>query len=402
MRINFDRARVFWYVWSRKISQLPKVFKENTPQIFSDEIFRPAQGDTYAIIVKYVKFGLSTDFLALLDSLAAASVNAIVVCNGKPTPQMRAQIAARAHRILVRPNIGRDFGAYRAATLHILAGGLKPSRVIYLNDSVYFLAGPALDHLTRQLASPTYDVVGALENHAFSHHLGSYALSLSGAAFADRKIVRFWRRYRPYDLRLHAINKGEMRLSSTLKRCGYRFDTVYGAEKLADRLTAMSLAQIVNHMRYLPRDFQLKNLSSTLHSVALLDSMFSEEPGMQVYGAPKPHAQTYVPLPRLRLDQDDQTEAALVKATLIDTIMHVVSNSSQIHFGFGLFHKLLGCPIVKKDLLQRDVFTEHQMISILDDVPEEERATILRELINRGRPTHPTKKTYFLMRYGLI
>lgn len=396
MKIKLDRPRLAWYVATKKLSQLPKILKERTPRIHSDEVCRPAEGDVFAIVVKYVKFGLSDDFLALLDSLAAASVNAIVVCNGEPDAQMKALLAAKAHRIIVRRNIGRDFGAYRAATLHLKAQGFNPSRVIYLNDSVYFLAGPALDDFTRRLAASRYDVVGALENHAHSHHLGSYALSLSGQAFADPKVLRFWQRYRPYDLRPYVIKKGELRLSNTLRRCGYRFDTLYGAEKLADRLAAMSVAEIVDHMRYLPRHFQVTGMVPALGSVAALASLFTdgEDDGGSDTRTP--------PAPRLPLGADARPEAALVKATLIDAIMRAVTTHSQIHEGFGLFHRLLDCPLVKKDLLQRDIFTEHQMVAILDGLPKDERATVLRELINRGRPTFVRGKARFLMDHGLI
>ncbi|MFG1357676.1 hypothetical protein [Xanthobacter pseudotagetidis] len=92
----------------------------------------------------------------------------------------------------------------------------------------------------------------------------------------------------------------------------------------------------------------------------------------------------------------------MVKATLIDAIMRAVSTHSQIHEGFGLLHRLFDCPLVKKDLLQRDIFTEHQMVAILAGLPKEERATVLRELINRGRPTHLRGKARFLMDHGLI
>lgn len=396
MKIKLDRPRLAWYVATKKLSQLPKIIKERTPQIISDEICRPAQGDVFAIVVKYVKFGLSADFLALLDSLSAASVNTIVVCNGAPDAQMKALLAAKVHRIIVRRNIGRDFGAYRAATLHLAAQGFKPSRVIYLNDSVYYLAGPALDDFTRKLAASPYDVVGALENHAHSHHLGSYALSLSGAAFADPKILRFWQRYRPYDLRPYVIKKGELRLSNTLRRCGYRFDTVYGAEKLADRLAAMSLAEIVDHMRYLPRHFQITGMVPALGSAASLASLFTDGDDDGGSNTRTP------PAPRLPLGADARPEAALVKATLIDAIMRAVTTHSQIHEGFGLFHRLLDCPLVKKDLLQRDIFTEHQMVAILDRMPKDESATVLRELINRGRPTYVRGKARFMMDHGLI
>ncbi|WP_216076067.1 rhamnan synthesis F family protein, partial [Acinetobacter baumannii] len=78
------------------------------------------------IVVKYSKFNLGNDFLDLLTTLRNSGVNAIVVCNGRMSDASHALLAQYAHRILVRDNIGRDMGAYRAATLYLHDLGLRP------------------------------------------------------------------------------------------------------------------------------------------------------------------------------------------------------------------------------------------------------------------------------------
>lgn len=400
MRIRLDRPHYLWYVTKKKITQLPGVLSERTPQFTRDETCRPAVGTAFAIVVKYVKFGLSEDFLALLDCLAAESVNAIVVCNGEPSDAMLAVLRARAHRILVRRNIGRDIGAYRAATLHLNRQGLDASRVLYLNDSVIYIPGPDLARFVRALSHTTYDVVGGAENHEFEHHLGSYAFSISGRVFRDQKLLAFWRAYKPYDLRPHAIRKGELKLTTLYKRQGYRLDVIYGADELWERLHALSFGELIDHLRYMSNSFQASSLSNTLHSVASLAAMFTppttEARALRPLG-PQPPA-----IPRRLLSGTDSApEDPLLKAALIDQMMRAVTQSSQIHHGFGLMHKLLGCPIVKKDLLQRNVFVEQQIMDILDDLPSEQRAAILRELLNRGRPTYLSKYDRFLERNGL-
>jgi hypothetical protein len=77
-----------------------------------------------------------------------------------------------------------------------------------------------------------------------------------------------------------------------------------------------------------------------------------------------------------------------------------IAGRSQIHAGFGLYHVLMGSPMVKKDLVQRQVYLEQDCSLILDDVPEATRAAIMRTLINRGRPVHWRGLKLFRLHYG--
>ncbi|WP_204273111.1 hypothetical protein, partial [Enterobacter hormaechei] len=52
----------------------------------------------------------------------------------------------------------------------------------------------------------------------------------------------------------------------------------------------------------------------------------------------------------------------LARHALIDSLMMEVTQGSQAHFGFGLYHRLLESPIIKKDLLARSIYLEHDCV----------------------------------------
>lgn len=378
----------------------------------SDETAAAPIGPVYAIVVKYSKFNLGEDFLDLLTSLRDSGVNAIVVCNGRMSDASHALLTQYAHRILVRDNVGRDMGAYRAATLYLHDQGLRPGRLLYFNDSVLYLKGKPLDGLVGRLSGSKYDVVGVFENHQHDHHVGSYVFSVSGNVFVDPQFQLFWRKYRPYDLRPHAIHRGEIALSRLLKRSGYGIDVVYSAERLADRLFAMTLVELTSLVRFMRPVYRMQPLKDlmarSLAARSLTGAIADREAKNAVVLPTTPTIGRYAAHHSSLRNATKATETAgevtetLARHALIDSLMMEVTQGSQIHFGFGLYHRLLDSPIIKKDLLARSIYLEHDCVMILDRLPEETRATIMREIVSRGRPLAVRGVRRFLLQYGLI
>ncbi|SEF33390.1 rhamnan synthesis F family protein [Variovorax sp. NFACC27] len=431
LRAMATRLAYHSYCTATKIRQWPLILRERRPAFLSDESQRPARGDVYAIVVKYAKFGLAPDFLDLLQSLEAGGVNAIVVCNGKLDAASHALLLRSAHRVLVRRNVGRDMGAYRAATLYLGEQGLEPGRMLYLNDSIFFLKSKELDDLVEALCQRRFDVTGAFENHEKSHHVGSYALAVSGKVFSDPDIQRFWQRYRPYDLRPHAILHGEVALSACLKQGGYSIDVIYGAEKLVHQLNALDLRGLIALTQVMRPAFRLQPLdglmAQSMAALRLVEPLSvssqarpaaaaaavepvapvltaSGTPTLASYRARRAQlAQQAPPPPPAPVDdQSFKVAEALARRALVDRIMMEVTQGSQIHLGFGLFRTLMRCPIVKKDLIARDIYFEHDCEMILQDVESEMRSMIVREMVNRGRPIFAQGRLRFLLDHGLV
>jgi len=457
LRLMSIRLAYVGYCTATKVRQWPSVALDSRPRFLSDETSRPAAGGLYAIVVKYARFGLTSDFMALLDALERAGVNAIVVCNGRLSPGEHDRLLERAHRVLVRRNVGRDMGAYRAASLHLHAQGLRPQRVLYFNDSIFYLKGERLDALVRDLCGGAFDVTGAFENHEKAHHLGSYALSVGGRVFGHRHVQQFWQRYRPYDLRPHAILHGEVGLSACLKRCGFTIDVVYGAEKLVRRLHALDLRTLMSMINVMRPAFRLQPLdhlvAQSMSALRLIEPLSVSEPVVAVRApavddaaaaAPDAAARpalepsaaptlgNYRAARKAQLAQQckaaDEARRAqslqaaqaaavtlvadnrltvemaesLARQALIDRLMLEVTQGSQVHLGFGLFRTLMDCPIVKRDLIARDIYLEHDCEMLMSDVDADTRAMVVRALINRGRPMFVQGRRRFLLDHGLV
>jgi len=354
-----NRIALTVYVWAVKLWEWPGLLADERPRFVVDEIIAPARSGNYAIVVKYARFGLDDGVAELVAALSRQGVNVILVCNGSPRPDDLDRLRAAAHRVLVRRNIGRDFGAYRAATLLLEREGLTPDRLLYFNDSVIYLDGPELDQLITALLVSPAGMLGAFENHETRHHLGSFTFCHSADVVADPAVRRFWRQYRAYSLRPHAILRGEIRLTTLVKSRGHQLDVVYSAQRLASALQQLPVTELAGLWRYLP------SRTRGSEPVAGADTLSRRD-------------------------------------SLIDQLMTSFMNSSQAHYGFGLFHRVLQAPIVKKDLLGRGVYLEHQCLRILDDLPPATSQAVVRLLANRGRPVQLRGLYRFRYRNGLI
>lgn len=418
MKLNFNSLKYSSYLLSKKIVQFPRVMRDRNPKFLLDQECCPADGNEFAIVVCYSRFGAAADLVDLLRALRRRRVNAIVVCNGFPKPDALDVLRSEAHRVLVRRNVGRDFGAYRAATLLLADEGLAASRMLYFNDSVIYIAGAELDDMVRRMVEHTYPVVGTFENHEFEHHIGSYVFSVSGEVFRDPKMLAFWRRYRPYDIRPHAIHEGEIAMSRQLKKRGYAMDAIYSVDRLGEQLHKLDAGQLLTLVKYMTpawrSAFLERTLKGSLGGGRQLGWAFVDERQLSREGGHIPGTSTQGPVPTLgsltsapgtpRGYHPTTVAAArreLLRWTLVEGMLAEVSAHSQAHVGFGLFHSLMGAPIVKKDLLQRGLWSENDCLLILDDVPPEARRHIMRQLINRGRPMHVSGFRRFLLRHGL-
>jgi Rhamnan synthesis protein F len=403
------------YIRSAKLVQMPHIFAQKKPTFLADEVIRQPNGDLYAVVVKYNKFGVTPDFLHLLNELRNHNINTIVICNGRMTQPEYDAIKSSAQRILVRQNIGRDFGAYRAATLLLNAEGLKPRRLLYFNDSVMYVPGDGLRDMIVSLVDSKYDVVGTNENHEFVHHVGSYAFSVSGGVFSDAAVQRFWSQYRPYDIRPHAIRKGEVALSECFARCGYSMDVLYSTDKLALKLDKMAMPDIVSSLRYLPHGaFRSYELQPLLAGAIYTGKMLSKRSkrhaapvNISTAGLTPTISQYSKAMQGLNQKPPADDRARLVgeqvrQEVLVNHMIGIIMNGSQVHYGFGLFHRIMGSPLIKRDLLLRGLLYEHDCARILDYMPEQQREPIMRELLNRGRSVNVGGLRGFKLRNGLL
>ncbi len=94
-----------------------------------------AQG---ALVLCWQPRGLAPSFLDMLDHLVTCGYAPFVVSNAPLSSADRQSLHPRIWRAVERPNFGYDFGGYRDGLFLLRRWGIRPDRLVILNDSIWF------------------------------------------------------------------------------------------------------------------------------------------------------------------------------------------------------------------------------------------------------------------------
>lgn len=270
LRELFINSSYFLYTFKSRCTNWFKVrvlHEHNKIEILGS----PYQGQTrIAIIALWARPAILYSVLRLIDFLIDEKVYVVCVINkSKMSEEWIAEINKRDASILLRPNVGRDFGAYRAGFRFVKEhiGLEKIKNLIFANDSVFFLDGSK--EALKNVIDSDKDVTSLYLNYQFHLHAQSFFVNYNSKVITSKIFVDFWKDYYPSQERVHAINQGEVKLSTLLQKKGYQFLGYYDARFLLETLSTHkpNLADLANiytlhndpqslrKKQYLPVDF---------------------------------------------------------------------------------------------------------------------------------------------------
>jgi hypothetical protein len=164
--------------------------------------------------------------LEMLRALREAGFRVTLVSNAERlAPASIAAAAPFVRELLLRPNIGYDFGAFRDA-LHHLHDLRHCEQLLLCNDSVYGPFAPLGPLLARAEPSEA-DVWGMTEGRNHGPHLQSYFLLLHRRAIAHPAFVAFWRDMPYLNDKFAVVEAGELRLSRAFAAAGLRLRALF-------------------------------------------------------------------------------------------------------------------------------------------------------------------------------
>lgn len=279
----------------------------------------------YCIFVYYETDGkVSRSVQNILETLQRQNINIILVTNANLSERQSTYLTAHTHTIVLRGNQGFDFGAYQDCINHLRDTAPNLSRLIILNDSVYYFS-KGIESFVQGLMGEE-DSIAAFENwdpiHAY--HLQSFALSVSGDVFRHPAFESFWKKYIPINNRLHAIERGEKKLSEACLKASSSTRVIYSTQ---DALTAAETA--VDDLK--PFEFYI---STPVDIRSEKSFIFSPE---SLSG---------------KVKSDNESLKSLKFFSNIDGIYR----GSPIHAGMMFFSWYTDCPTVKKDIIYREQF----------------------------------------------
>jgi lipopolysaccharide biosynthesis protein len=175
-----------------------------------------------AIFMHYDGGGHIADFVEVyLREIAEAGFTILFISNSpRLTEEAVARLKPLCGLIVLRENVGRDFGAYKEAIL-MLRNRAELDVLMIANDSVY---GPfhSLRELIDRVNFAEADVWSVTDNWERRYHLQSFFLLLNNRAVTSPAFNSFWHSVRNVQSKTFIVRQYEIGLTQALMRGGLR------------------------------------------------------------------------------------------------------------------------------------------------------------------------------------
>ena len=169
-------------------------------------------------------------------SLAQAGLSIVFVTNsGFLTPAAMAALQEVCAGVLVRANVGYDFGAWREGFEVLQLPRPNTEMVVMANDSVYGPICP-IDELLAKIDFKQADFWGCTESWQTRYHLQSYLIAFSPKVVASEAWRKFWTTVRPTWSKAWLVRLYEIGLTQTLLKAGFTCRAIWSYRSLTNDL----------------------------------------------------------------------------------------------------------------------------------------------------------------------
>lgn len=174
--------------------------------------------------------------LHYVRALAEAGLSVVFVTNSAGLrAEARDALRPLCAGVIVRRNIGYDFGAMRDGIEALRLPRPNTQSVLLVNDSLYgplCPLGPALERMDFAKA----DVWGATDSWQGSYHLQSYFVAVGRKVLESTVWRQFWSGVRPVRSKIWVVLRYELGLSRALVRGGFNVAALWRYQDLVDRV----------------------------------------------------------------------------------------------------------------------------------------------------------------------
>jgi len=173
--------------------------------------------DKVAIFAIYPGTTPLASVLRIVESLQREQylVLAVINKNLKANRFVRA-LQEKQCSILLRQNIGADFGAYQSGIRYLKKIGMydKINYLVLINDSIF--VSPTTQESISKISDSTSEFNSIYLHHQGISHAGSMLLKLDNHTLQSEKFNQFWAHYFPSSIKRRIILRGEHELSKAV------------------------------------------------------------------------------------------------------------------------------------------------------------------------------------------
>ena len=146
--------------------------------------------------------------------------------------------------IILRRNIGYDFGAWRDALDYLGLPRAGTEEIICANDSVFGPLAPLGDTL-RRLNYAKVDVWGLTETWQVRYHLQSFFLAFGPKAIRAPAFQTFWRSVRPVPMKQYIVREYEVGVTQAMLKGGLRCAALWEYEALIKLVNRAEVEKLI-------------------------------------------------------------------------------------------------------------------------------------------------------------
>lgn len=199
-------------------------------------------GPKVCVFVHWDRAGEVRDHvLHQVRSLAAVGLSVVFVSNsGRLRPAAMEALQVVCAGVIVRRNVGYDFGAWREGFERLGLPRANTAMVVMANDSVY---GP-IHPLHEMFASVDFgvaDVWGCTDTWQSRYHLQSYLMMFSPRVVGSEAWRSFWAGVRPTWSKHWLVRLYEIGLTQALLRAGFACRAIWSYQALVGQVDAALL-----------------------------------------------------------------------------------------------------------------------------------------------------------------
>jgi hypothetical protein len=190
-------------------------------------------GPQVALFVHYDKRGaVRPQVLHYLRELQKNGRDVVFITNsGRLAPDGEVALREICAAVMVRRNIGYDFGAWADALKYFGLPCANTKEIIFANDSMF---GPMLplSGVLRRLDYNKADIWGLTDSWQICYHLQSFFLAFGPDALRSEQFKKYWNSVRPVPMKSFIIKAYEVGLTQTMIEAGLRCAALWRYEDI--------------------------------------------------------------------------------------------------------------------------------------------------------------------------
>ena len=319
--------------------------------------------------------------LNLLHALHENGYKILIGSDGGVEGDFKRGLDRLAVHYLMRRPIGRDFGVYRDACFLLQKSGMLDACdcLLLANDSMYY--PKSVGELVRKAEEGCETWASLFECFQDHYHAQSFFLLFKKKAFLHQHFSKFWAGYRSYNIRKHAVRKGEFELSSRLvDAVGYPY-CVFSSSHLGRRLSCLETEELMDLVVLLANlgnynEFVIENIFEPL--IRWKAAFGSIELGLKI----------------------NAVEVAY-RSIIITALCRLAETTNPTHSIGLVLNRVFGAP-VKRDLGWRGTYALADIVRQVRGFEKEELDMIAADLRRRGLPASVVGFSRHLYKKGRI